>query len=617
MSNTTSVPEGNATSVPKGKTYPLTVHDMSFMLDRLGKDCEPLQFLRELTQNSVEAILKTPEKTGEIVWDVDWPTYELDEGVYKLSVTDMGCGMTGQEMMQYINHLSSSRGAQSLQGNYGVGAKLAAGPINPEGMVYLSWVDGAGAMTHFWRDPTDHTYGLKQIELPDGSYDFWARPDEAIKPDLVGDHGTKVILFGKSKNHDTMNAPEGARETTKWIRKYLNSRYFRFPEGIRVRVREGWSEPREDTDLNVLREVTGQKRYLSEHMAECGVVDLTGAKARWWILKDEPALGGNSGFIESSGHIAALYKEELYELKRGRSGTSMLQQFGVIFGMRRTVIYVEPDLEEMQEITTNTARTNLLINSESLPWSDWANEFRERMPEAIVALMEEVSGAKTSDHSESIRARLKKIEELFDLRRYRPTPSGDSLVDPADRMGRGRSKPQGGGAGDGSSGFGAKAERGGTIYSIFLAKDGKPADKSGKNPWPDVDWVSVKDGTRQPGDMEDRAAKYLKDQHRIMINADFRVFRDMTDRWCKRFSSIPGAPPVIEETVREWFEQTLIEAVMGSFGLRGSPEWNPEEVNRAVSEEALTTVVLPRYHTDFAISRELGSKLGSRKAVAS
>ena len=37
-------------------TLPMTVENMTFMLDRLGQDCAPLQFVRELTQNAIEAI---------------------------------------------------------------------------------------------------------------------------------------------------------------------------------------------------------------------------------------------------------------------------------------------------------------------------------------------------------------------------------------------------------------------------------------------------------------------------------------------------------------------------------------------------------------------------------
>src|SRR5207244_10065947 len=88
------------------KTLPLTVKNTGFLLDRLGQDCHPLQFLRELTQNSVQAIQRT-KKTGEIVWDVDWNQYDLT-GSMKLCIIDTGDGMTGPEMVEHINKLSSS-----------------------------------------------------------------------------------------------------------------------------------------------------------------------------------------------------------------------------------------------------------------------------------------------------------------------------------------------------------------------------------------------------------------------------------------------------------------------------------------------------------------------------
>src|SRR5438105_1464089 len=98
----------------------MTVRNIGFMIDRLGQDCAPLQYIRELTQNSIEAILATPEKTGDIICDVDWNRHKLT-GIYKLAVIDTGVGMTGEEMVQYINALSSSVHAQSMTGNYGVG----------------------------------------------------------------------------------------------------------------------------------------------------------------------------------------------------------------------------------------------------------------------------------------------------------------------------------------------------------------------------------------------------------------------------------------------------------------------------------------------------------------
>jgi len=81
----------------------------SRMVHMLGKDCSPLQFVREFTQNSIEAILRT-KKPGTLLVDVNWDAleYELFSGVYKLSFTDTGDGMTGDEIcfFQYLSKLS-------------------------------------------------------------------------------------------------------------------------------------------------------------------------------------------------------------------------------------------------------------------------------------------------------------------------------------------------------------------------------------------------------------------------------------------------------------------------------------------------------------------------------
>ena len=276
---------------PAGRqhTMAMTVADTGFMLDRLGRDCSPLQFLRELTQNSIEAIQATQLQTGTIIWDVDWNYYDI-EGVHKLSITDVGIGMNGEEMVRYINQLSSSVHEKSHEGNFGVGAKVAAATRNHYGLVYLSWKDGIGHTVHLWRDPDTKNYGLRQVNLPDGTYNHWGRLDDAAKPAGILRHGTKVVLLGKTANEDTMSAPSGAASPSRWISRYLNTRYFRFPEGITVKAREGWKNPREDEDRNLLRLVSGQEAYLQAHCEKSGTVELADALAHWWTLKDEPAL---------------------------------------------------------------------------------------------------------------------------------------------------------------------------------------------------------------------------------------------------------------------------------------------------------------------------------------
>lgn len=605
-----------------GKSLPMSVRNVGFLLDRLGQDCTPLQFLRELTQNGIEAITRTGNP-GEIVWDVDWISYDLADGPMKLCITDTGDGMTGEEMLEFINQLSSSGAEQSFSTNYGVGAKIAAATKNPAGVIYQSWKHGQGWMVHLEKNGTTGEYGLRQWELADGTYAHYFPLEDSVRPDLIGASGTKVVLLGLDIDANTMSAPDGAVSPSRWISKYLNTRYFRFPDGLSVRAREGWDFPRTDTDRNVLRTITGQQEYLDQHCLEAGRQKLTSATVRWWILKDEPALKNNSGSIESAGHMAALYQDELYDCATARAGTAMLQQFGVLFGSRQVVLYVEPSASNGSLLTTNTARTTLRLNGDGLPWSDWAHEFREAMPRVLAEFVKEKALASSEkDHVRSIKDRLKGVMDLYRVSRYRPMPQGTYLSDPNSvarvSVSPGSGNRSKGGGGKGSSvGSIAKVRRDsevGNVYHLFEKRDvGTPSERSQTDPFPVVNWVSLEDDTRAEGDMEDRAAKYVSNQNTLMVNADFRVFADMVDRLAKAKGMAPGGidiRPTITDVVHAWFEQALIETVIGVQQLKGSKEWGPSQIEAALSEEALTAAVMQRYHVFNSCKRELGAKLG-------
>ena len=128
--------------------------------------------------------------------------------------------------------------------------------------------------------------------------------------------------------------------------------------------------------------------------------------------------------------------------------------------------------------------------------------------------------------------------------------------------------------------------------------------------------MTVKDGTRISPDLDDRAAKYILQQNLLMINADFRVFTDMVDRWSIAYVHVPGSNSTVQEIVHEWFEQQLIEAVMSARALKTSGTWSLRELEQLWTEEALTAAVLPRWHIDQSIKRTLGIRLGSLKQVA-
>ena len=603
----TTTPSGDAKH-----TLEMGVANTGFIVDRLGRDCAPLQYLRELTQNSIEAILDTREKRGEIHWDVDWNHYDLT-GQYKLAIVDTGTGMDGEDMLRYINQLSSSSHEQRHDANFGVGAKVAGATRNHAGLLYLSWKDGQGWLTHLWRDPDTGQYGVARREREDGTYhDAYLRLSDDVKPALIGEHGTMVVLLGQDDDHNTVEPPEGIEGRQRWIQKYLNTRFFQFPDGIEVKVREAYQAPRDDPHRNMLKPVRGQKPFLDSESQWSGTVPLSGATAHVWILKEDVGRKNYGDKWAASGHMAALYQDELYEMVTGRAGVARLQLFGVIFGHNRVVIYVEPDEDAL--LSSNTARTQLLLDGEPLPWADWAVEFRESMPDAIKELMAEITGgAVVNDHKQAIKERLKQIRDLLrNLSRYKRASGGPVNVADSTVGGAPRNRDEDA-TSNGGSRPGGRGGRAGGIYALFVDETGDAAEEVAADPMPEVMWITehADPPTRTPDLLEDRAAKYLPDQNLLQINADFRVFKDMVDRWCDFYGEVAGARPVVEEVVHEWFEQALVETVIGAQALKDSPQWTLDDIAKLWSEEGLTAAILQRYHVDVNVRRTLGSKLGS------
>ena len=247
------------------KTTAMGLADATFLIEKLGHECGEAQFLRELTQNAIEAIEATGRANGEIRWDYD--EYLLEEtGAYKLCITDNGCGMSGAQMERYLNNLSSSSRVQGLDANFGMGAKIAALPRNPEGLVYLSWQCGKGTLAHLWKDPHAGTYGLQQLSLPNDTFGSIGGVSDAQTPDLIGSTGTgtRVVLMGRSPEDNTTRPPAEFANKSEWIQKELNKRYFRFPAGIKVSARTHITQTNGAPGTGKVRRIDGMHAFLSD-----------------------------------------------------------------------------------------------------------------------------------------------------------------------------------------------------------------------------------------------------------------------------------------------------------------------------------------------------------------
>jgi hypothetical protein len=620
-------------------TRAMRVANIAFLLDRLAADTPPTQQIRELTQNAIEAIQRR-QKSGDssegiVRWDVDWDHLKRTSA-YKLSIVDNGDGMTPAQMLEYLNALAV-QGASQTQGiseNFGVGAKITALHRNSHGLVYQSWHGGKGAMVKLHRDDKEGVYGLDSFELADGP-DWTPRIKDVYKPSAIDRNGTKVTLLGTSKEDNTCFPPE-SDGAMNWLITYLTGRYFRIPENIKLQARvltkddEKWptEEPPASEKTFNNQTIRGTKALFDEYAKEKGTVALATADAHWWVF-DDPREASKKMSTRGGRtcKVGVVFQDEVYVQLVPPTARRILAGFGIVFGADYVVIYLEP--RKTLDIRADTARSRIIINGEDLQkanWFEtWGSEFREKMPAAIKAKIDEIMAKTEGDPNgktrERIRERLQRIRELLKPSRYRKDPNGQLRA--AGRAPGGVPSTSGS-RGDGDyTGGGRRGGRSSNDYLADLVESGgEPATQVAvSTKEPEVKWISRAAGTREEGELDDLGASVIGDtltSDLVKANRDFRGYRDLIDFFGKEFN--PGGDEAINrkivEYVEEWLEGQLVEAIMTVRNLVNGRTWTPEDIDRALSPYALTTAMMTRFHIVEKVRRSLNSDLAKPSKAA-
>ena len=602
-------------------------HGLTQFINNLGRDCLPDQFLREFVKNSVEAIQKTKEKKGTIVVDANWVNWHFSDKKYlKISFTDNGTGMSPEQMEKLVSQLASSGDVKSEHINYGVGAKISALSRNPAGLQYESWQNGKGFMVLIYYDPTLGTYCMERFKNEEGKYLNYLEITDEVKPAEIKENGTRVTLFGKKAEEDTMQLPEGVRGTKEfWQLSYLNTRFFNIPDGIELKVRSGYyyeldkaifNEKKNSIDdpakSNCLRFVKGHKYSLDRNRLKnkSGIVELSDAKAHWWILNPERKTNSREFLV---GQCGLVKDDEVFDLTYG-SG-NIATNFGLIFSFKNVALLIEPGSNYEQD----TQRRHVVGRDGSvLPWEKWQNEFKSKMPKEIEEFEKEAADKLGSDnYSDNLKDKLKDLLRFFKLGKYKKNPSGSEFISEEEIESFSGNLLDGDNKRDrktSSAGANTGAIR--EMLSMYEKKSKVKGFRVEADPYPEVKWVSVADGTRDPNEMVDRAACYHKSLNLVKANKDFSGYQTVRESFLETFGKLNNqAPKIIVQCVEEQFTQQLMEVVAGANQLVGRPKWAAEDVEKALSEEALTTAVSVRSNIIERANRAIKNKLKVDKSL--
>ena len=148
------------------KVDPLTIRDIDFTVARQIEQCPKTMMLRELTMNALEAAGKAPEGKRRVVFKAKRLNETGDAD--KLAIWNTGPGMSS-EQLDHICDLAASLGKEmAVEGNFGMGAKVASLPSNSLGMRYRSCRDGVVSQVVLGK--REGVYGKLIVELNDSSH---------------------------------------------------------------------------------------------------------------------------------------------------------------------------------------------------------------------------------------------------------------------------------------------------------------------------------------------------------------------------------------------------------------------------------------------------------------
>jgi hypothetical protein len=378
--------------------------------------------LRELMMNALEAANLAPESQRYVIFSV-----RAFDGVPKLAIWNTGPGMDGEELYQMCDLAASIRKNLGLDDNFGMGAKVASLPSNRFGLRYRSCKGGlvhevilcqrAGVYGRLRRRSEDGSY-LEVIDVTD-----LARAEGF---DLTYDW-TEVMLLGNNPDQDTARDPfDGDPPSdTQWLANYLYHRFYRLPVGTFTILNRGTHKLGDGTrkfETLAARIEAGVFERAESVIAEDGIVVHYVYDAPY---ERSPSHNRSvSGGLQSDVSVCAIvYKDEMYDVRKGRTWTIDAPLFGIPFGARHISIHIElPSNSAARPEGYRQFLRRVQGEQSQVHVTDYAQLVAKYRPKWLVDLIRLF--APDSPSTDAIRSELQRL--LDELRVKRVTPRTDA-----------------------------------------------------------------------------------------------------------------------------------------------------------------------------------------------
>ncbi|MBO9122215.1 MULTISPECIES: ATP-binding protein [unclassified Rhizobium] len=589
---------------------PITIRDIDFTVSRQIEQCPKTMMLRELVMNAVEAAAKAP--SGRRIVEIKGKAVAECGEARKLAIWNTGPGLSSAQL-DHICDLAASLGKDmALEGNFGMGAKVASLPSNTLGMRYRSCRDGVVSQVILGK--REGVYGKVWIPVED-SFEEVVDVTEQVREE--GEYGleedwTEVVLFGNHLNQDTVADPyDGDPEQDRqWITTYLYHRFYRLPAGVEIFLQEG-THPRD-----------GRRQFKSipERSDAFGRVEAVdvGEGVRIHYLYDPPYRDGGhnksiSGSLTSSvSNAAIVFRAEMYDARKGRKWAADAPAFGIPFGARHISIHVElPDNFPVRHEPYRRFVQLTAGDQRPVTVDDFAELVFRNRPQWLVEIISSLA-PKSSASTEDLRKELQDLLNELRLKTKSPREAegGLHLVD--DGGARGAQRERGRGAG----GSGGEAQISPTDL-IFNPAGAKRANIS-KNLEQAPEIIPLRDAE----DVADKgitgkAARYVRETNQLFVNLNYSAVAAAQENLQLRYATYDD-PELVRELARQWSEQLVMGrvgyAVVYAQAKQLIREWTPDDVKKALEPESLSLAADGWRDAVSSAYRSISRRLGAAKS---
>jgi len=589
---------------------PITIRDIDFTVSRQIEQCPKTMMLRELVMNAVEAASNGP--AGRRVVEIKGKSVAECGDARKLAIWNTGQGLTSTEL-DHICDLAASLGKDmALEGNFGMGAKVASLPSNTLGMRYRSCRDGAVSQVILGK--RDGVYGKIWVPVDD-SFEEVVDVTEPVREEgeyRLDEDWTEVVLFGNRADQDTVADPYDGDppQDRQWITTYLYHRFYSLPAGVEVFLHEG-THPRD-----------GRRQFKpipqrADAFGRLEVVEV-GEGVRVHYYYDPPYQDGGhnksiSGSLTSSVSTAAIvFRGEMFDLRKARKWASDAPAFGIPFGARHISVHVElPDNFPVRHEPYRRFVQLTSADQRQVMVEDFAELVFRNRPAWVIEIINSLA-PKTSASTEDLRKELQDLLNELRVKTQSPrqTEIGLHLVDEGGARG---ARPE---HKDGSGGDGSRAPVTPTDL-IFNPAGAKRANIS-KNleQAPDIIALRDEDDVADKG-ITGKAARYVRETNTLFVNLTYSAVEAAQEHLGLRYATY-DEPEIVRELARQWSERLVMGrvgyAVIYAQAKQLIREWTSDDVKKALEPESLSLAADGWRDAVSTAYRSISRRLGAARA---